>query len=291
MNRFIFDILKFLLPFIIFSIITLSYYIFKRAKVQEEMKIISEYECLIMGDSQMQRILPENFSFRTYNFASSAEHYYFTYQKITNLIDQDNFKIDKIILGVDLHSFAPVFSRRFDTRFPAGRANLFRYLYFLYDDSRAFLNMSDIFSLNLIKGVYKGPDWGGSGSSHKENPEAEIIYSTYQEVFSVVDRENPYPFEQMSYLQKIDSLCYSHHIDLYLVSLPYHPIFLSLIDANYHIILSQAINKMQNAKYINFLSFDVTPDLMSDGTHLNKKGSDIITKMINDMISSRELIP
>ena len=37
---------------------------------------------------------------------------------------------------------------------------------------------------------------------------------------------------------------------------------------------------MNKVKYINYLDYEINPDLMSDASHLNTKGGDMFTKKI-----------
>ncbi|MCK4829569.1 hypothetical protein KA005_78315, partial [bacterium] len=105
----------------------------------------------------MQRIKPDHFSLNTLNYGSSAEHYYFSYEKIKDLLSYDDYKLKQIILGVNLHNLAPVYSRRFSTDFPEGRTNLFRYVYFLDLMNQSYCSFNDFLSLNFIKGIYMEP--------------------------------------------------------------------------------------------------------------------------------------
>ncbi len=288
MKRLIYQLLLFSIPVFVFVLISCIYYVMKRSDVKSEMREISQYESLIMGDSQMQRIKPEHFSLNTLNFGSSAEHYYFTYEKIRDLISYDKSKLQQVILGLNLHSLAPVYSRRFDTDFPEGRTNLFRYLYFLDLRDQSYCSLQDIFSMNFMKGIYTEPDWGGISQFNSSNPDSAIIEIGYRDQFSIVGDENPYAYEQITWLSKIDSLCYANDVDLYLVTLPYHILYTSKIDDSYTVLLEQTIEGIKYATHLRFNDINIAPELLSDGTHLNTKGSDIFSKMIDEAIQNSQ---
>ena len=82
MKAFVLKLLYFFLtPILFIGLLILVIYNINKLYVELELKKISEYESVIMGDSQMQRIKPNLFDVKTYNFASSGEHYYITYRK------------------------------------------------------------------------------------------------------------------------------------------------------------------------------------------------------------------
>ncbi len=284
MKRFIKEILLFSLPVFGFILFVWCYYLITLNKATSELERISQYECIIMGDSQMQRIKPSLFTCNTYSFASSAEHYYFSYQKIRKVLSCKDYKTRRIILGINPHVFAPVYSRRFNTEFPEGRENLLRFIYFLDLKSQDFLKAKDFLSLNFVKGVFSGPDWGGISTSFNNNPDSTIINTVFGDQYRIMSNESPYASEQMIYLSKIDSLCHANEIDLLLVSLPYHSAYYSKIDTYYIDIFEENVEVVKYAKHINYLDARVDPELMSDGTHLNSNGSDLYSKRINDFI-------
>ena len=280
MKKIILRILIFLAPILLSLFFTLIYFYNYKLKVVSEFENISSYECLIMGDSQMQRINPKLFGLNTYNFSSSGEHFFFTYEKIRRLIRSGDHKINHIILGVSPVSFAPVYNRMFSTKYIEGRMSLTRYLYFIGLDNNEFFQGVDILSKSMIKGIYRKPDWGGLTESNKKNPDSKIIDMLFKQHFNIVLSENQYSSVQIKYLSKIDSICNVNDISLVLVSLPNHPLYLKKIDDLYYNILNHSVNSMSNVKYINYLDYEINPELMSDANHLNSKGGDIFSKYL-----------
>jgi hypothetical protein len=285
MKHFIqYRILPFLIPLVFFTIASALYFIIYNSKVESKLHTISQYECLIMGDSQMQRINPNKLSLKSLNFASQGEHYFYTFQKLKKTLEFSDSKIKQIILGVSLHSFSPVYCRLISTAYPEGRSSLSRYLYFIELTSDEYLNRKDILSVPFIKGIYRGPDWGGLRISNYRNPDSTIIFRTISEHYSIRKTESLYDPEQIKYLFKIEDLCRNHGIELWLISVPYHPVYIDNIDNYYTDILKSTIDSMNYAKYICYLDTLISPDLMSDGAHLNWQGSDMYTKYIDDTI-------
>lgn len=280
MKKFIRRILIFLVPIILFSLFTLGYFYHYKLKVESEFENISRYECIIMGDSQVQRIDPKQFRPDTYNFGSTGEHFFFTFEKIKRLTEFNDHKIKNIILGVSPVSFAPLYNRMIDTKFIEGRMSLTRYLYFISIDNNEFLKNVDILSKSMIKAIYRKPDWGGLTGSDFKNPDSAIIDMAFHQHFKIVLSENKYSSVQIKYLFKIDSICKVNDISLLLVSLPNHPLYLNKIDDLYYRVLYHTVDSMNKVKYINYLDYDIDPDLMSDANHLNNKGGDIFTKYL-----------
>jgi len=295
MKNFGIKILIFSLPALIFVISTSTFYLFTKLKIDSKFKEISEYECLLMGDSQMQRLNGELIAKRTKNLASSGEHYYFTYNKLRKLVENKNHKINKVILGVSIHNFAPVYNRLFNIDFPEGKGSFERYLYFipLFDNSKFTNHLSQLPIFNFISGVYFTPDWGGFYESNNSNPTTEIINRSFNMHFSIIKNEKKFSNYQRIYLYKIDSLCTVNNIDLTLISTPYHIKYKEQIKPEYYSFLYETLSKLKNRNYIGFLYDKTDPNFMSDAIHLNKIGakyySKIIIKKMNAQKHNKEL--
>lgn len=273
-------ILIFLIPIVLSLLFTIAYFYNHKLKVEAELESISRYECLIMGDSQMQRINPEYFNLKTYNFASSGEHYFFAFEKIKRLIKFEDNNIKCVILGVSPASFAPVYNRMFNTDYIEGRNSLTRYLYFVSLDYNEFLQDVDILSKSMFNGIYRKPDWGGLTRSVHKNPDSAIVDMEFHQHFKIVLSEDQYSSVQAKYLSRIDSICNVNDINLVLVSLPFHPYYMKKVDSSYFNVLDQTVYSMSKVKYIDYLDYKINPDLMSDASHLNTKGGDMFTKKI-----------
>ncbi len=291
MKTFITKLVKFFFaPVILFLLIIVIYYSIEKQSVKKDLKKISNYECLIMGDSQMQRIKPNLFNNNTYNFSSSGEHFYFTYQKIKKIVSFNDQKIKKIILGVSLPNFGPSYNRLFDLNFSEGQSSLKRYLYFINPVDLEFLNPTflirkSVFT-NFVKGVFGKTDREGLFISTNKNPDTKTIDKVFKMHYSVKKNENKISLKQIKYLNKIDKLCYENNIKLYLVTLPIESLYKKRTDSLYYNILKSTVKKLDNINYINYLNENIDPSLVSDPVHLNSKGADIYSKKINDSIEA-----
>lgn len=288
MKKFTIKIITFCIPALLFFILTLIFYHISKLKVDSKLKEFSEYEFLLMGDSQIQRLNGELMSKRTKNIASSGEHYYFTYNKLLTLVKNKNHKIDKVILGVSLHNFAPVYNRLFNIDFSEGKSSLKRYIYFipLFDNS-SFISSFDGLYRSVFSSIYSTPDWGGFKGSTNSNPNKEIINATFNMHFSIKQNEEKFSYSQRTYLYKVDSLCTHNNIDLILVSTPYHSRYKEKIDTEYFEFFSESLRKLNHRTHLNFIADKISPDFMSDANHLNKLGAEKYSEIIKKEIDAR----
>lgn len=284
MKKFLYKTIAFLSPAILLGVLVFAYYFYQKTKVDSELERISSYECILLGDSQIQRINPKYFSQKTYNLASSGEHYYFTYQKLNTLISFNNHQINTVILGVSIHNFAPIYNRLFDLKHSEGQSSLREYLYFIRPGDFSFLGKKELTIKSLVKGLLLKPNWGGLKESTNINPDSSIIKETIKMHYSISDKEDKFSFNQLKYLHLIDSLCQAHHIDLYLVSTPYHPYYQASIPSGYSEHFEELIKKTKPTKYIDYRKDKEITPFMSDGNHLNTKGAALYSKKINDEI-------
>ena len=289
MRKFVYKIFIFFgLPFIIFISITLFFYHTNLQKTELRFKHISEYKYLLMGDSQIQRIDNKFFSEGTYNFASSGEHFYFTYQKLLKIFRYKKHKTTKIVLGVSIHNFAPVYNRLFNVKFSEGIKSLKRYIYFIdiFTKNEFTISLADK-PIDVIKSIYQEPDWGGLNKSNKENPDSKIIKLTLNMHYKIKNNESEFCVSQKKYLNLIDSLCIANNVELFIVSLPYHPEYRDNIQKKYLDFFHTTISELENSYHINFLEDTVNIKWMSDANHLNEKGSLFYSNKINAMLYVR----
>lgn len=280
MKRFIRKLLYFLIPVPVFLLFSFIYYLIQAERVENEFTKISGYETLLMGDSQLQRINPELFDSKTYNFASSAEHYYFTYHKLERLFSIKDNKIKQIILGLSVHNFAPVYNRLFDLEQPEGKSSLAKYFYFLDLEDNAEWVAGDFDVKAMFKAILAKPEWGGFEQSVNKNPNPAIINKTFNMHYRQGNDEDAIASEQQVYLNRIDSLCKANEVSLIHISTPYHPLYKKKIDPIYFNYFAKIVQVINNKYYINYLDFEIKPELMSDANHLNKKGAYLFTNMI-----------
>jgi hypothetical protein len=269
-----------LIPIVVLIVIIKS----NSREIIPKLERYSNFSTLIMGDSQMQRINPEGFeNKKTGNFASSGEHYYFTYQKLKFLTGNKNSNLEQIIIGVSPHNFAPIYSKLFDPSTAQGANSIERYYYFINDND--FVNLLDVLKFKHLRNiVIANPDWGGFYKSNKSKLDTVTINRVFKMHFEGMSKD--FSQSQEKYLGKIVELCLLEKIDLTFVATPYHPFYKSKIDNYYLTRYYAVINKYQSANYLNFMNDSINLEWMSDGNHLSLKGSSVYSKKISDAIGS-----
>ena len=262
--------------FIIFSIKSLS--------VNKNLESISKFECLIIGDSHMQRINPVYFEVKTKNIASSGEHFYFTYSKLLKIIKNKNHKIKTIITGISPLTFGPKYSDYINKNTPEGKYSLENYLYFIEDFNNFFINKFDLFSPKLFNCLFKEAKVGGLVVSENQSPNQKLIDQQLNRLFpenqdlTICNKINS------KYLLKIDSMCHVNNIKLIIINPPLHKDFKKGINNFYNDCLKDFTNSSRTKHYLDFNKENINPNLMSDGDHLNSKGAEVYSKKINEYI-------
>lgn len=288
MKNFIQKLIIFTIPFLCFILISFIVFKVKQNNVQDEAEMIAQSECLLVGDSQMQRINPAFFSGKTTNIASSGEHFYFTYHKLKRILENKNNKVKKIVLGVSVHNFSPIYTKSFDVSMKEGKSSFERYFYFLPSYySNDFSNFGET-SLHLItKSLFKSAEWGGFYESENREPTKKIIDKTFEMHYAINEKDlGRNKFQQKKYLDKIDSLCTANKIQLFICSLPYHDEYKKQIEKKYFQIFNDAVDDLNSRSKINFLSESPDVTWMSDANHLSVDGAAIYSKKINQIITS-----
>ncbi len=264
-------------------IITITY-VTHSFKVKQKINDISRnYNCLIMGDSQVQRINPEFFGIKTYNLGCPAEHYYFTYSKLKKLLSVENSKIEVAVIGLSIHNFAPVYQKLFDLNYNEGTNSLKKFVYFfnLFEDE-VFNFKNIIFQKDFIKGIVLGPVWGGLEESSKKNPNITDIRRIFEMHYNT-DTEINFSIQEY-YLAEIIKLCDQKNVEILSISTPVHEAYKNLIPDIYFENFVEIMNKNDKLKHINFFDDEISSEYMSDGNHLNKSGAAIYSKLISEEV-------
>ena len=236
-----------------------------------------------MGDSQIQRINPEYFKCKTFNFGSSGEHYYFTYSKLKKLLSARTCNIKIIVLGVSVHNFAPVYQRMVDLNCKEGKSSLERYFYFCnFFDGGIFTFGKCITHKDFLKGLTRKPDWNGFLESANKNPAKKDIERVL-EIHYKVDTKIDYS-KQEYYLGQIIRLCKKKNIKLLALSTPIHSYYKSHIPDIYFKNFNDIMKKKAELPHLNFLNVDISSNYMSDGNHLNKDGARIYSKLVSEEV-------
>ncbi|GAA3790052.1 hypothetical protein GCM10022271_22970 [Corallibacter vietnamensis] len=285
MRNYLVQLLKFTIIPILFCVLVFVLFITKKEKRKDIWHDISiSNKIILMGDSEIKRIPPSAISDSTYNYATIAEHHYFTYLKLKNLLSYPDSNINTVVLGLSVHNFAPIFEKYFSSKTARGNSSFERYLYDLPYKNNDFI---DFFSFqkklvsyfpDLLK---DDTDWGYV-ESLSENPSDKIVGDA-------IDLHYNHPnttmcLSQLEYLEKIVNLCTTNNIRLVVVSMPVHFKYKINVEEKYYTILADFIKQNPDIEYQNYLHLDIDSKYMADGNHLNTNGGILIGNYIKERL-------
>tara|TARA_B100000809_G_C15083552_1_gene510553 strand:- start:37 stop:903 length:867 start_codon:yes stop_codon:yes gene_type:complete len=286
MKRFLKKVILFLsVPVVLIGITELVFYRDMQKRVEARFNQLAKSKVLLMGDSQIQRLDSSLFADSTSMLASSGEPYYATYFKLKRILDQDDVKVENVILGASPHNFAPIYNKILDREWPEGKKSMKRYFFFLDIHNSIYFNYKDVFSPKFIELIWSEPEWGGYVVSENSNPDSVTINKIFKMHYG--DDSLKYRSEgmQLEYLELLSELCEKGGIKLHLISTPYHKDYVKRISPKYIGRMSVALEVMKYTKYIDFMTDDVDPNFMSDANHLNSLGSRYYTNKLLEEIS------
>jgi hypothetical protein len=288
MKKFLNRIVRFGLIFFLLIILPiLIVYLYKWNKVRNiENKIAESYTTIIMGDSQMRRFSSYNFSDSTFNYATSAEHSYFTFLKLEGLLSHTRNKINTVIIGVMPFHFTSYFDEYANVSHPQGNSSLKRYIFYINPFKNDFFSISNLpQGKSIVSSIFTKDafDWGYFASSSK-NPDASIIDKTIEGIFDET-KDRKLLIEEF-YLEKIVNLCNQKNIRLVFVSPPVHNLYKSKIQSFYWLKLAEFIKRNNVIEYYNYLDQGVDNEFMTDGVHLNINGGKFYSLKINHNLKS-----
>jgi hypothetical protein len=286
MKQFLKKVMLFLsVPIVLIGLTELVCYRDMYKKVGVRFNQLAKSKVLLMGDSQIQRLDSSLFADSTSMLASSGEPYYATYFKLKRILDQDDVKVEEVILGVSPHNFAPIYNKILDREWPEGKKSMKRYFFFLDIHNSIYFNYKDVFSPKFIELIWSEPEWGGYVVSENSNPDSVTINKIFKMHYG--DDSLKYRSEgmQLEYLELLSELCEKGGIKLHLISTPYHKDYVKRINPNYFNHMSTALESINYTQHVDFIIDDVVPDFMSDANHLNSSGSKYYTSRLLEEIS------
>jgi hypothetical protein len=290
MKRFLKKVLLYIVvPVVVVHLLFLLAYQLISLQVEDRLhEIAKKNSILIMGDSQMQKFVPELIDGDVENLAFAGEHYFVTYSKLKKLVAVKDYKIRTILLGVSLHNFAPLFINHFDFNHAEGKITQRQQLYFFDLFDNEFMRPHQIIlNKDFFLGVINGPFWGGHDVLVHNNPDTLLLEWGVRFVFGDPVNEK-LSSTQPFYLNKIVELCKQENISLVFVSAPAHAYYKSHVDASYYEKLQQVISEHSNLLHLNFLVDSTQSIYMSDASHLNKEGAELYTRKINSELKNHQ---
>lgn len=279
-------------PIIFIIIISVAY----RFKV-EHVTLDHTKSVLILGDSHTQSGLDDGVIENSINISQTSEHFLYTYN-VLNLILKNNKQIEKVILGVSFHSFAG----------PADNYILNKdKTIFMYPRYYPILNLESykdvgMFPYGAFESTFKNMlvnTFSSSNSNYRfigkfynsklSNVNDSTINNAIQRhYFHEDNKKQLFSAYQFKYLDKIADLCKSMNVKLILINTPVHQKYLDGVPKEFIATYYDNINKLASkVKFNDLHNYTLCEQCYGDGDHLNAKGAQEISGVINEKIKQQ----
>jgi len=281
MKQFIYKTVLFIIMPPVFFALVYFFNLQRRNNYIQDIAINNEV--IIMGDSQIQKINPDYFKQKTFNFSSIGETYNVTYYKLNKIFSQKENNIKTVIIGASVHNFTFDSEKRYDIKTPEGKYILRKNIYYmnLFND-HVFPFKYKLVEKLFYSGILRSPKYSGYGASTNENPTKDIIDFILNRHYDI--RSDVETFNQEEYFNKIITLCKKMNVRIIITSTPYHNYYKDNIPEYDLNKFNSFIKSYNNVTYFNYLN-DKTPDsLFSDGNHLNIKGGNRYAKKMSQSL-------
>lgn len=245
----------------------------------------------------------------SFNYGSPGEHYIQTYYKLKHILEKTDKKPENVILFIDISSFGPVVSNRFEynsywikyldyfeiARIKKKREILGRWLegkFFSYAGNYKDIRLSiyyffKIGELNLHHGYRPHRDYRNFAREEDKRKAARVKTSIY------LTREGYFDRDLALYFERILKLCSGHDVNVILVRIPVTREYFQ--EASSIVPVDDLYRKIENiySRYPNVqdifdyhdLYFD-HPEYFFDADHLNPEGSDMLTRKLREDLAS-----
>jgi hypothetical protein len=268
----------------------------------------------ILGDSHPQKSVMAGKIDGGYNLSTSAESYIFTYFKVKYYIAQDNFHPSVAVIPIDLHSFSSFRLTRVESQDPAFWSRYVDYLEYGWETrtlESLFPTMIKaefalLGGLDVIMGLFWPLD----------NPDSEPLIAGYlpqEDDFSAftlderLDRAEErvvFHFSGYTYMEEIlveyflrlVELLDSHGVKVVLVYYPvteyYHDLAGEYNPVNEHLAtVEYLVADLQPELILDYHNlFFGQPEYFSDSDHLNVRGAEIFTDLLQEEIANAGLL-
>ncbi len=293
MNSFLINTIKFFMIFygsLLGLIFTSNYFISENANF----KLDNNIDKIIVGNSQPECAYNDSLINNFKNLSSSAETYFYIYQKLKKVVEQ-NPQLQSVFI-----EFNPTnILIREDQKIWRDR-----YINHHLPNYNAFLNLKDnkLLALKNIGG-YQHAILKSLGYNIERialnrynyiDSTGGYLYLNRHKVNKILDTLTPKNFNQhqkeniklsnydILYLDKIVQLCKEKNIAVYLIRSPYHKQF---IGNQYETVFQQIkTERFNDIKFLDFKDFPLENSEFGDLQHLNYKGARKFSRWFNENI-------
>ncbi|WP_234110734.1 hypothetical protein [Chryseobacterium sp. R2A-55] len=256
-------------------------------------------ETVILGDSQTQCGLDDKILPHTLNLSESADTYFYSYVKLKRMLEH-NSQIKKVVLGFadhnltenqdrwlhdnEINSFKlPIYFFMFDKNDLFDFAKINKAQIIVHSHTILKRNFSHLLRIYRHEKIEKFGIGGFLALSKEAKKEEQKIQNR-----NVQKTLQPSSLDS-KYLLKIYALCQSKKISLELISLPQ---FENTLQKKAHNIDELRPYKkradlywhenLPNANYVDFSNYQLQTKDFADGSHLNKNGAVLFSRMLID---------
>ena len=257
------------------------------------------YNYCVFGDSHPECALNDHLIDNFRNYSKSGETYFYTYQKIKNVL-KHNDKVNTVFLS---------FSNGYITARRDSNVWADKYLAEFYPTYSAYLDLHDNFE--IIKHNFKGFPYAISLSIRKNLKRILLNDFDYHKTIggyiplkeshikTILSSDNSirnshnlvnynsknYPQSvSYTYLRKIIDHCHSKNVKVILIRLPLHPKEKKLdIDKDFNDIINTHLNDVD---FLDFGKYPFDDSEFSDLEHLNYKGANKFSYEFNNLLKN-----
>jgi hypothetical protein len=282
MKKFITSLLWFFLPLIL-VIIVISITLKKSVNDKVNCVVDEKTTTLVLGHSQTECGINDSLITGVKNFSSSAEPYFYTYQKLkkivsvnqnikTVLISFSNNQIDTLMNEWTygdkyLQNFYPKYNFVMNSE-DAGLLFKNNFTGFISSEHKSFMENLDIV-LKSKYAILSDRKWGSYLYLKRNKIDSLNKTDTIKKMMA--HHSENYSKINIQYLHKIVDLCKKNDIKLVLVRMPLYPTYFKTKNE----ILFQRIRKeyFSDVPFLDFHSVSFNDDEFGDYDHLNYKGA------------------
>ncbi|MGE3062075.1 MAG: hypothetical protein AB7T10_00345 [bacterium] len=263
---------------------------------------------LIMGDSHAQTALDPSLMKDAISLTYSNENYFFTYYKLKWALERGR-NIENVIIGFSIHNLTDAQERVIKERtfflehgflllddygkniVKKKSSDLYNYFKLKYEFGAPmnFYN-NDLLLINFAsdKEEFREKIWGG----YKKMSSANMTEEQKQKLIKEKNTKDYISSPLMTeYLLKIVSLCEERKISLYLLNTPIHKLYFERYTEETVITFFKDIEFLKenvDFRYLDYQWFMQDDSFFYDGEHLNERGAEIFSRIIDSIVSGGE---
>ena len=280
------------------NVVVLTTYIISRYIVNKRNILNSNITTIICGDSHTKTAINDDVINDAINVSIASQTYYWTYEILTRLLET-NRNIERVILSYSYHSL----SFRLDKYNMTSISGSSRRTYALIADSKQLWEMakSDLFgfftnvvdtSITHIIKVIKGAEAvdmyyiGEYYPMYTNNLTNENVVGSIHNHYYINGRLQNISEEQIRYLLKIDTLCQTYNVQLYVVNTPINSRYSVLVPIKFRTIYNKVAMLLQ-CEILDYGDYIMSDSCYANADHLNASGAEIFTNIVIEEILNK----